>query len=465
MRYLSTRGDAPTLAFADVLLEGLARDGGLYVPERWPNLSSDQWHRFRGEQYAKVAVEVMWPFVDGQIQRSDFERIVCAAYSRFRHHSIAPLVQIGPDEWVMELFHGPTLAFKDVAMQVLGGLFDHVLEQRDQRLTIVGATSGDTGSAAIEAVRGRERADIFILHPHGRTSEVQRRQMTTVTDANVHNIAIQGTFDDCQHLVKAMFNDTAFRDRHHLSGVNSINWARVLPQAVYYVTAVLALGGLDTPEAIRFSVPTGNFGDVYAGYIAYRMGQPIGELIVASNSNDILPRVFNTGKHELGQVQATISPSMDIQISSNFERLLFEMYGRDPRKVVSLMRELKESKRFDVSPESLATLAGLFSAERVDEDRTLATIEQVYRETGYVLDPHTAVGVAASRIASDVLGPVVTLATAHPAKFPDAVAQATGSRPALPPFLADLYERDERYDVLPNDLQAVQNFIAGRTRA
>ncbi len=466
VRYISTRGEAPALNFEDVLLEGLARDGGLYVPDRWPTLDATQWPTFRGRHYADLACEVMWPFVDGTIQRGDFERIVCGAYSRFRHQSIAPLVQIGPNLWVMELFHGPTLAFKDVAMQVLGGLFDHVLSKRDARLTIVGATSGDTGSAAIEAVRGRDRADIFILHPKGRTSEVQRRQMTTVDAANVHNLAVGGTFDDCQDLVKGMFNDASFRDRLNLSGVNSINWARVLPQAVYYVTAAAQLGTLNGGPAPRFCVPTGNFGDIYAGYIAAQMGLPVERLIVASNSNDILTRVFATGDHMLGQVHATMSPSMDIQISSNFERLLFDVLDRDPRKVQHLMAQLKTDRGFQLDAGTVAKLGERFSAHRVDEAETLDTIRAVHRQTGYLLDPHTAVGVAAAQREMQSTGndanPMVVLATAHPAKFPDAVEEASGVRPPLPDFLADLYDRDERMTDVPNDLTAVMQAVEAK---
>ena len=463
MKYLSTRGQAPQLAFEDVLLEGLARDGGLYVPADWPTLEQRDWSAMVGKHYADLAVRIMWPFVQGTVERDAFERIVCAAYSTFRHQSVAPLVQIGPALWVMELFHGPTLAFKDVAMQVLGGLFDHVLEKRNQRLTIVGATSGDTGSAAIEAVAGRDRADIFILHPHGRTSEVQRRQMTTVTAGNVHNLAVHGTFDDCQALVKAMFNDGPFRDRLHLSGVNSINWARVLPQAVYYIAAAAQLGTLSGGPAPKFSVPTGNFGDIYAGYIALKLGLPIDRLIVASNSNDILTRVFHTGDHTLGQVHATTSPSMDIQVSSNFERLLFDVLDQDPTRVTDLMHRLKTDRTFKLEPATVARLAEHFSAYRADEAEVHATMKTIHERTGYLLDPHTAVGVHAAKQEREHTGdhatPMVVLATAHPAKFPDAVEAATGVRPPLPDFLADLYEREERYVEVDNDLQALQHAI------
>lgn len=463
MRYISTRGQAPDLDFEDVMLEGLARDGGLYVPDQWPALSPEQFASFADQPYADVACEVLGPFLGGAIERPVFERIVGEAYARFRHQSVAPLVQIAPNQWIMELFHGPTLAFKDVAMQVLGGLFDHVLEKRDAHLTIVGATSGDTGSAAIEAVRGRKRADIFIMHPHGRTSDVQRRQMTTVAEPNVHNLAVKGTFDDCQNLLKAMFNDTAFRDQVHLSGVNSINWARVMSQAVYYITAAAALGARGTQRPVQFCVPTGNFGDVYAGYVAQRMGLPVRRLVVASNSNDILTRVLTTGDHTLGEVHATMSPSMDIQISSNFERLLFDMVGRDSAHVAALMASLKQDRSFTVPPAALAQIEGRFGAHRVSEDATLATIRSVYEQADMLIDPHTAVAVAAARrdlqATGDTSTPMVILSTAHPAKFPDAVEKATGIRPPLPPFLADLHTREEHYDVIDNDLAAVQQYI------
>ncbi|MEM8783217.1 MAG: threonine synthase [Planctomycetota bacterium] len=466
MKYLSTRGQAPQLGFEDALLEGLARDGGLYVPSAWPTLSPDEWSDLRGRHYADLAVRVMWPFVQDAIERDAFERIVCEAYSKFRHQAVAPLVQIAPSLWVMELFHGPTLAFKDVAMQVLGGLFDHVLAKRDERLTIVGATSGDTGGAAIEAIAGRDRADIFILHPKGRTSDVQRKQMTTVHADNVHNLAVHGTFDDCQALVKAMFNDGPFRDRLHLSGVNSINWARVMPQAGYYVAAAAQLGALSGGPAPKFSVPTGNFGDIYAGYIAHKMGLPIGRLIVASNSNDILTRVFNTGDHTLGDVHATTSPSMDIQVSSNFERLLYDVLDQDALRVAELMAKLKSDRTFKLDADAVAKLAEHFSAYRATEPEVHATMKTVYERTSYLLDPHTAVGVHAAEQemlkTGDRATPMVVLATAHPAKFPDAVEAATGVRPPLPDFLADLYEREERYDEVADDLAAVEAMIEGR---
>ena len=473
MRYVSTRGEAAELEFEDVLLEGLARDGGLYVPDEWPRLPEAKRRELAPKPYAKVAAEVMFPFLSGNIDRPTFDGIVDAAYAGFRHAAVAPLTQLGPNLWVMELFHGPTLAFKDVAMQVLGGLFDHVLAKRGERVTIVGATSGDTGSAAIEAFRDRENCDIFILHPRGRTSDVQRKQMTTVNAGNVHNVAIEGTFDDCQDLVKAMFNDPAFRDGVRMSGINSINWARVMPQAVYYVTAAAQLGAFTDRHPVRFSVPTGNFGDVYAGYIAARMGVPASRLVVASNRNDILTRVLREGDHSLGEVHATLSPSMDIQASSNFERLLLDMEAGDTAKVARMMKQLKEDRRFTVEPAARARLAGRFTGHRVDEQETLDAIRGVYAETGYLLDPHTAVGHAAALAEAGpevaefggVALPTVVLATAHPAKFPDAVERACGVRPPLPPFLADLYERPEVFDTLENDLGSVQAYIRERTRA
>ncbi|MCP5150582.1 MAG: threonine synthase [Ectothiorhodospiraceae bacterium] len=458
MRYVSTRGRAPVLDFEGVLLAGLATDGGLYVPQAWPRIAHDEIAALRGRPYAEVAHAILSRFTGDAIDDDVLRGIVEEAYGRFGHPAVAPLTQIDSAEWLLELFHGPTLAFKDVAMQVLGRLYDHVLERRDSRVTVIGATSGDTGSAAIEAIQGRERASIFILHPHGRVSEVQRRQMTTVHGANVHNLAIEGTFDDCQALLKAMFNDAAFRDEVRISGVNSINWARIVPQVVYYFTAAVSLGA---PEvAVSFCVPSGNFGDVFAGYVAHRMGLPVERLVVASNSNDILTRVLNTGEHRLTSVAPTMSPSMDIQVSSNFERLLFEMHDRDGARVDALMRQLATERAFDLDPAALASLHGLFAAGRCDEEETLATIASVHRETGLVIDPHTAVGVhVARRLRGRRASPMVTLSTAHPAKFPDAVERAIGTRPALPPRLADLLTREERYTVLPNDLGAVMAHV------
>ena len=458
MRYVSTRGRAPVLDFEGVLLAGLASDGGLYVPERWPSLTRDELAAFRGRGYADVAHAIISRFTGETIDPPALRSIVDDAYAGFGHTAVAPLAQLGPNHWLLELFHGPTLAFKDIALQVLGRLYDHFLERHDARITIVGATSGDTGSAAIEAVRGRERASIFILHPAGRVSEVQRRQMTTADAANVHNIAIDGTFDDCQAMLKTMFNDRAFRAELRLSGVNSINWARIVPQVVYYVTSALALGGPGVP--VSFSVPSGNFGDVFAGFVAQRMGLPVERLVVASNENDILTRALTTGDHQLTEVTPTLSPSMDIQVSSNFERLLFEMHDRDAECTAALMGQLAEHRAFRIGDEAAASVRSLFHAGRCTQRETLETMAAVHRDTGIVVDPHTAVGVAvAQRLRGARETPMVTLATAHPAKFPDAVERAIGIRPALPGHLADLHEREERCTMLPNDLPAVMDHI------
>lgn len=464
MQYVSTRGQAPVLGFEDVLLAGLARDGGLYVPQAWPQFTADDIRALRGLPYTEIALRVMLPFLGGAIAEDEFRAILRDAYADFDHAAVAPLVQLDQRTWVLELFHGPTLAFKDVALQLLGRLFDHVLAKRGERVTIVGATSGDTGSAAIEACRDRRNVDIFILHPRGRTSEVQRRQMTTVLSDNVHNIALEGTFDDCQDLVKAMFNDAAFRDRMGLSAVNSINWARIMAQIVYYFAAAVALGAPD--RKVAFTVPTGNFGNVYAAYGARAMGLPVEALVVGSNSNDILARFFASGTMSAAPVVPTLSPSMDIQISSNFERLLFDLLGRDGAAVRAAMDRFRAEGRFAVTDAQLAAALGVFAGHRVDEAATMATIERVWGECGYAIDPHTAVGVASAAAAAvDPDVAMVVLATAHPAKFPDAVEKATGRRPELPPRLSDLYVREERLTGLPNDLAAVQSFVAARARA
>ncbi|RDD63544.1 threonine synthase [Ferruginivarius sediminum] len=464
MRYVSTRGQAPRLSFDDVLLAGLARDGGLYLPEEWPTLSPEELAGFAGRPYAEVAAAVMRPFLAESCAAEALDDLTARAYSSFARTGTCPLVQLDEGRWLLELFHGPTLAFKDVALQLLGELFDHVLARRGERITIVGATSGDTGSAAIEACRDRERVDIFILHPKGRVSEVQRRQMTTVEAANVHNIAVEGTFDDCQALVKAMFNDPAFRDQQRLAAVNSINFARILAQIVYYVTAAVALGA--PHRRVAFSVPTGNFGNVFAGYAAKRMGLPVERLIVGSNSNDILTRFFETGAMEAQGVIPTLSPSMDIQVSSNFERLLFDLLDGDGAAVAREMERFKQSGRFAVERSRLERALETFSGARYDDARTRAEIARVRRETGLLVDPHSAIGIAAGRELhgkSDV--PLISLATAHPAKFPDAVEAATGERPALPERLADLYERPERCTALPNDLAEVEAYVRAHSRA
>lgn len=458
MSYHSTRGQAPALAFDDVLLAGLARDGGLYLPEQWPHFSQADLAAFAGMPYHQLAVRVMMPFLDGTIAEGDFARLVAETYAGFDHAAVAPLKQLGRNDWLLELFHGPTLAFKDYALQLLGRLFDHVLSKKGQRVTIVGATSGDTGSAAIEAFRDRAAVDIVILHPKGRTSEVQRRQMTTVTAANVRNIAVEGTFDDCQDMVKAMFNDQPFRDGVHLSAVNSINWARIMAQIVYYMAAGMALGAPHRP--VSFAVPTGNFGNVYAAFAARRMGLPISQLVVGSNSNDILTRFFETGTMSKAAVVPTLSPSMDIQISSNFERYLFDLFCGDGARVVDFMERFRRDGRFEVGETMLASINSLFQGYRLDDPATTDVIRRLYHETGELLDPHSAIGVAAGRVRRrDGTTPMVALATAHAAKFPDAVEAATGIRPALPQRLSDLYERPERYDVLPNDLEVVKDYV------
>jgi len=462
--HVSTRGEAPAISFTDALLAGLARDGGLYVPERWPALSRDAIAAFAGSRYAEVAKAVMGALVDGEIAAPDLGRMIAAAYAPFRHPSVAPLVQIGDNLFVLELFHGPTLAFKDVAMRLLAQLMDHALKARGGRATIVGATSGDTGSAAVDAFTGLDQVDVFILFPHGRVSDVQRRQMTTVDAANVQAIAVDGTFDDCQALVKAMFNHAGFRDELQLSGVNSINWARIAAQAVYYFTAAVALGAPRRP--VSFSVPTGNFGDVLAGFLAKRMGLPVERLMVATNANDILDRALTSGRYEIRGVTPTTSPSMDIQVSSNFERLLFEAHGRDAAAVRALMAGLSQSRSFAIAPEPLARIRRDFTSAAVDEETVAQEMRRTYGTAGYLLDPHTAVGVHAGRalLDDDPRTPVIALSTAHPAKFPDAVERATGVRPELPPHLAELMDRPERFARLANDQAAVERFIRERAR-
>ncbi len=464
MRYVSTRGEGAPLDFTEVMLAGLARDGGLYVPESWPSVMNADIAGLAGRPYAEVAVEVMRPFVGASIPEADLARMAQEAYGSFRHPATVPLIQLNPSLFVLELFHGPTLAFKDLAMQLVARLMDHALEQRGQRTTIVVATSGDTGGAAVEAFRGRAQVDVVVLFPQGRISEVQRRMMTTAPDANVHAVAVEGTFDDCQALVKAMFNHHAFRDRVRLSGVNSINWARIVAQAVYYFTAAVALGA--PHRKVAFTVPTGNFGDVYAGYVAAKMGLPIDRLVVATNVNDILARTFSTGTYDIRDVVATTSPSMDIQVSSNFERLLFDAYGRDAGAVRALMGSLAQSKNFSVSSPALQKLRELFSADRAEEQEVAATIRAWMREAGYCADPHTAVALAvAEKETRDRSVPMVVLSTAHPAKFPDAVKAACGVTPALPEWLGDLATRKERVTVLPADQAQIEQFVLSASRA
>ena len=462
MRYVSTRGKAPELGFEDVLLTGLARDGGLYLPQDWPQFSQPEIARMAGRPYEAVALEVMRPFLEGEVSDHELRAIIAEAYGTFRHRTVAPLVQIGPSDWVLELFHGPTLAFKDIAMQVLARLMDRALQKRGQRATIVGATSGDTGGAAIEAFRGRASIDIFILYPHGRVSDVQRRQMTTAPDTNVHALAVDGTFDDCQNIVKALFNDLALRDRLALAGVNSINWARLMSQIVYYFTSAVALGA--PSRKISFTVPTGNFGDIFAGYVAKRMGLPIDRLVIATNRNDILHRTMVTGAHLKEGVAPSISPSMDIQVSSNFERLLFEICDCEGAAVTQFMDALRSQGGFTLPQGALDRLRDEFDSASVTEDETRAQIAATLHDTGHVVCPHTAVGLHAARARrGDPATPMVTLATAHAAKFPDAVEAACGVRPALPPRMADLFERPERVTHVPNDLGAIQALIRQQT--
>ena len=463
MRYISTRGAAPALSFEEVTLAGLATDGGLYVPESWPSFSAAEIAALRGLSYVETAVAVMQPFVAGSLDEAELRQLCTAAYKRFDHAAVTPLVQLDHRHWLLELFHGPTLAFKDVALQLLGLLFERLLDKRHTHLTVVGATSGDTGSAAIDALAGRAKVDIFMLHPKGRVSEVQRRQMTTVLAPNVHNIAIEGSFDDAQALVKAMFGHQAFAGRFALSAVNSINWARLMAQIVYYFYAAVRLGAPERPVA--FSVPTGNFGDVFAGYAAAKMGLPIAKLIVATNVNDILHRALSQGDYSVGSVTQTSAPSMDIQVSSNFERLLFDLHDRDGTALAEAMHGFEASRRITLSPAMCDTAAELFGSARIDADEMALAMRWAFEETGQTIDPHTAIGLAAARAAGlPAEVPVVTLATAHPAKFRDAVERAIGQRPQQPTRISGLFERTERYDVLPATLSAVEDFIAERAR-
>ncbi|WP_313591634.1 threonine synthase [Agrobacterium cavarae] len=463
MKYVSTRGSAPSLGFSDALLAGLARDGGLYVPSEWPTMKKKEIRALRGKTYQEVAFEVLYRFTGGEIPEKDFRSMIDEAYATFRHPAVAPLVQTGPNSFILELFHGTTLAFKDVAMQLLARLMDYTLAERGQRATIVGATSGDTGGAAIDAFAGRDRTDIFILFPHGKVSPVQQRQMTSSTASNVHALAINGNFDDCQNLVKDMFNDTKFRDSVKLSGVNSINWARIMAQVVYYFTAAISLGAPD--RKVSFTVPTGNFGDIFAGYVAKQMGLPIDKLVIATNDNDILARTLKTGRYEMRGVQATTSPSMDIQISSNFERLLFEAYDREPNEIKRSMDGLKQSGAFQISEAAMKTIKRDFRAGSATEKQVAATIRDTLSETGYLLDPHTATAVHVAKKYEKTNSPMVVLSTAHPAKFPDAVKSACAIDPALPVWLADLMNREERFDVLEAELDAVETFIGKHARA
>ncbi|KRQ14527.1 threonine synthase [Bradyrhizobium manausense] len=463
-RYISTRGEAPELGFCDVMLTGLARDGGLYVPVTWPLLPAETIAGFFGRPYWEVAVDVIRPFVGGEISDAELGRMANEAYATFRHPAVVPLRQMSPHQFVLELFHGPTLAFKDVAMQLISRLMDHVLAKRGQRTTIVVATSGDTGGAAVEAFAGLENVDLIVLFPHQRISEVQQRMMTTTGAANVHALAIEGHFDDCQALVKGMFNNHRFRDATSLSGVNSINWARIVAQVVYYFTSAVAAGA--PARAVDFIVPTGNFGDIFAGYVAKRMGLPVRTLRIAANVNDILARTLKTGIYEVREVHATASPSMDIQISSNFERLLFEASKRDASSVRRLMEQLKQSGRFVLPDATLAAIREEFDAGRADETETAAAIRAAWREAGELVDPHTAVALAvADRDTTDTTVPNIVLSTAHPAKFPDAVEAACGQRPLLPAWLDGLMTKSEQMKVMKNDQAEVERFVLSVSRA
>ncbi|NNE88826.1 MAG: threonine synthase [Silicimonas sp.] len=462
MRYVSTRGKSPVLSFEETMLTGLAPDGGLYVPEAVPQLSQEVIAAMAAQSYEEVAFTVMRPFVGDTFTDDEFRGLIDRAYAGFGHAARAPLKELDRGQWLCELFHGPTLAFKDFAMQLIGQMFEHVLTKRGERVTIVGATSGDTGSAAIEAFKGLESVDVIILYPHGRVSEVQRRQMTTPVESNVHALAVHGTFDDCQRHLKDMFADHAFRDNVRLAAVNSINWARVMAQVVYYFTAATSLGA---PERrVNFTVPTGNFGDIYAGEIARRMGLPIDRLVVATNQNDILHRALSEGDYRVGEVIPSVSPSMDIQVSSNFERLLFDAYDRDGAAIAQLMDELKAGG-FSISQGVRERLAEGFGSDSVSEDETLARITACLRDGAELLCPHSAVGVEVALRQPRTTTPMVTLATAHPAKFPDAVEQATGLRPPLPKRMADLYDRSERVTEVANDLAAIQDLIREKRRA
>jgi len=463
VHYVSTRGAAPRLDFEDAALTGLARDGGLYVPERWPRLTPDRIAGFAGKDYAQVAAEVMAPFTGDTIPTDELREMLTRAYATFRRPATAPLVQTGPNDFILELFHGPTLAFKDFAMQVLAPIIDRALARRGDRAAIIAATSGDTGGAAVEAFAGRERIDLFVLHPHGLVSEVQRKQMTTVDAPNVHNIAVRGHFDDAQAIVKALFNDHAFRDKHRLAAVNSINWARIMAQVVYYFTAAVTLGA--PHRAVSFTVPTGNFGDIFAGYVARHMGLAVDRLVIATNVNDILTRTLETGRYERASVTPTISPSMDIQVSSNFERLLFEMSGRDADLVRTQMDTLAQSGGFTLEPVQFDALKALFAAARADEEQTDNAIRAMHNATGYIPDPHTAVGLhAACQCRGDHSVPMICLATAHPAKFPEAIRSAIGDAPELPETLRARLDAPEHYDVLDADHAQIADYIAARVR-
>ena len=463
VKYISTRGEAPILGFEEALLAGLASDGGLYVPESWPRLSEAMIAGFADKSFQEIAVDVLHPFMGDDVPRGRLAEMVNEAYAGFEHDEVTPLTDLGDGQYFLELYHGPTLAFKDVAMQLLARLMDDALVRRGQCATIIGATSGDTGGAAIEAFRGREAVDVFILFPDGRVSDVQRKQMTTPQDANVHTLSVNGTFDDCQALVKGMFNDAPFRSEMALAGVNSINWARVMAQITYYFVAAAKLGAPRQPVA--FSVPTGNFGDIFAGYVAAQMGLPVAQLMIATNVNDILVRTLASGVYETDKVIATQSPSMDIQVSSNFERLLFEVTGRDAARVRALMGALAQAGRFDMNDKELQLMRALFGAERIDESETLDIMRRFHEAHGFQIDPHSAVGMGAAEKAVLPDGvPMVTLATAHPAKFPKAVTAAYDAEPDTPQRVLDMLQEEERLTPVANDLAAVENAIREKAR-
>ena len=445
------------------MLAGLASDGGLYIPEAWPQISHEEIVAMAGKPYVDVAKTVLAPFVDGEIDEASFHSMIDASYATFHHPAVTPLVQAGSNQWILELFHGPTMAFKDVAMQLLARMMDHALQERNKKATIVAATSGDTGGAAAEAFRGRDNVDVFILFPEGKVSPVQQRQMTTVDDANVHALAVKGNFDDCQALVKAMFNHHRFRDRVALSGVNSINWGRIMSQVVYYFVAATALGSPDRKAS--FTVPTGNFGDVFAGFVAKKMGLPIDKLVIATNQNDILVRALETGRYEVTGVTSTTSPSMDIQVSSNFERLLFEALGRDSDQLKRNMSGLAQSGAFTIAESALANIRSEFSAGRCSEDQCKELIKSIYNDAGYLLDPHTAIAFGVAREHTQAPTPMITLSTAHPAKFPDAIEAATGILPKLPEWQGDLMSREENFKIIDNELEAIEKHIEAQTRA
>jgi threonine synthase len=463
MHYISTRGGAGA-EFADILLGGPAPDGGLYLPDDWPVFRQETIREFASLSYPEVALRVMWPFIGDAFTRDEFEADVKSAYAGFAHDAVAPLVALAPDFFLLELFHGPTLAFKDVAMQLLGRLFARLLAKQNRRATVIVATSGDTGSAAIAALRGQPNVDVVVLHPHGRVSDVQRRQMTTVLDSNVHNIALEGSFDDAQTIVKALFADSDFAARTRLTAVNSINFARIMAQCVYYFTAAASLGA-GSGRPVNFVVPTGNFGDIFAGEAATRMGLSVSRLVIATNANDILARALATGNYSAGEAQPTWSPSMDIQVASNFERALFEASGRDAVWMAQAMQDFAATRQLAIPPSVLRVLKERYLAARTDDSETIATIARVYKENGIVIDPHTAVGVAAAgKLSTELKGPVVALATAHPAKFSAAVTQAIGKPAELPAHLSDLSSREERYTVLANAKAAVEEFVLEHTK-